>query len=184
MVELYRRRFEHYGHGPADRAIVGLGGQVFMRKSSQDAWNEFRPYFDNAPVYGHGPSMEEFTTETPLTVGSPQQVIDRYGAMREEVGDYQRQLFLIDHAGLPLKTVLEQIDLLAGEVVPVLRKEMEAKRPAHVPANPPSHADMVARARDAGTASGAHVAGEDTWTGRTAEDDTAAADAISEGTGR
>ncbi len=31
MVDLYRRRFEHYGHGPADHAIVGLGGQVFMR---------------------------------------------------------------------------------------------------------------------------------------------------------
>ena len=31
MVDLYRRRFEHYGHGPADQAIVGLGGQVFMR---------------------------------------------------------------------------------------------------------------------------------------------------------
>ena len=37
MVELYRRRFEHYGHGTADQAIVGLGGQVFMRKNSQDA---------------------------------------------------------------------------------------------------------------------------------------------------
>ena len=32
MVDLYRRRFEHYGHGTADQAIVGLGGQVFMRK--------------------------------------------------------------------------------------------------------------------------------------------------------
>ena len=31
MVSLYRRRFEHYGHGTADQAIVGLGGQVFMR---------------------------------------------------------------------------------------------------------------------------------------------------------
>jgi alkanesulfonate monooxygenase SsuD/methylene tetrahydromethanopterin reductase-like flavin-dependent oxidoreductase (luciferase family) len=49
MVELYRRRFEHYGHGPADRAIVGLGGHVFMRPNSQDAIREFRPYFDNAP---------------------------------------------------------------------------------------------------------------------------------------
>ena len=34
MVELYRQRFEHYGHGSADQAIVGLGGQVFMRKNS------------------------------------------------------------------------------------------------------------------------------------------------------
>src|SRR6478609_6802656 len=48
MVDLYRRRFEHYGHGTADQAIVGLGGQFFMRKNSQDAVNEFRPYFDNA----------------------------------------------------------------------------------------------------------------------------------------
>ena len=32
MVGLYRRRFEHYGHGTADQAIVGLGGQVFMRQ--------------------------------------------------------------------------------------------------------------------------------------------------------
>ena len=48
-----------------------------MRANSQDAVNEFRPYFDNAPVYGHGPSLEDFTRETPLTVGSPQQVIER-----------------------------------------------------------------------------------------------------------
>ena len=83
MVALYRRRFEHYGHGPADQAIVGLGGQVFMRANSQDAVREFRPYFDNAPVYGHGPSLEDFTDQTPLTVGSPQQVIDRTLGFRD-----------------------------------------------------------------------------------------------------
>ena len=100
-----------------------------MRKNSQDAVREFRPYFDNAPVYGHGPSLEEFTEQTPLTVGSPQQVIDRTLTFRDYVGDYQRQLFLMDHAGLPLKTVLEQLDLLGEEVVPVLRKEFDALRP-------------------------------------------------------
>ncbi|MET0783503.1 LLM class flavin-dependent oxidoreductase [Orlajensenia leifsoniae] len=144
LIALYRQRFEHYGHGSADQAIVGLGGQVFMAKNSQDAVDQFRPYFDNAPVYGHGPSLEEFTEMTPLTVGSPQQVIDRYMAMREYYGDYQRQLFLMDHAGLPLKTVLEQLDILGGEVVPVLRKELDAKRPAHVP-DGPTHASLVAK---------------------------------------
>ena len=54
MVQLYRRRFEHYGHGSADQAIVGLGGQVFMRLNSQDAVREFRPYFDNAPSTATG----------------------------------------------------------------------------------------------------------------------------------
>jgi putative FMN-dependent luciferase-like monooxygenase len=145
MVALYRRRFEHYGHGQADQAIVGLGGQVFMRANSQDAVREFRPYFDNAPVYGHGPSQEEFTRETPLTVGSPQQVIERYAAMADDVGDYQRQLFLMDHAGLPQKTVLEQIEILGTEVVPELRKIAAARKPAHVP-DAPTHASRLAAA--------------------------------------
>ncbi|TQJ50721.1 putative FMN-dependent luciferase-like monooxygenase [Phycicoccus sp. SLBN-51] len=145
MVQLYRRRFEHYGHGTADQAIVGLGGQVFMRRNSQDAVREFRPFFDVAPVYGHGPSLEDFTRETPLTVGSPQQVIERYAAMADEVGDYQRQLFLIDHAGLPLSTVMEQLELLGGEVVPELRRIADARRPAHVP-DAPTHASRVAAA--------------------------------------
>jgi putative FMN-dependent luciferase-like monooxygenase len=150
MVQLYRRRFEHYGHGQADQAIVGLGGQVFMRKNSQDAVREFRPYFDNAPVYGHGPSLEDFSRETPLTVGSPQQVIDRYAAMADHVGDYQRQLFLMDHAGLPLETVLEQLEILGGEVVPELRRIAAARRPSHVP-DAPTHAARLATsgARDA-----------------------------------
>jgi putative FMN-dependent luciferase-like monooxygenase len=150
MVEFYRRRYAHHGHGAADQAIVGLGGQVFMRRNSQDAVAEFRPYFDNAPVYGHGPSLEDFSRETPLTVGSPQQVIERTLGFREYVGDYQRQLFLIDHAGLPLKTVLEQLDILGEEVVPVLRREFAALKPAHVP-DAPTHAARVAARAAAAT---------------------------------
>lgn len=145
MVALYRRRFEHYGHGAADQAIVGLGGQVFMRARSQDAVAEFRPYFDHAPVYGGGPSLEEFAEQTPLTVGSPQQVIDRTLSFGDYVGDYQRQLFLVDHAGLPLKTVLEQLDQLGEQVVPVLRREFAALKPAHVP-EAPTHASLTVAA--------------------------------------
>ncbi|GAA1765478.1 LLM class flavin-dependent oxidoreductase [Nonomuraea bangladeshensis] len=148
LIALYRRRYAHYGHGTPEQAIVGLGGQVFMRKNSQDAIREFRPYFDNAPVYGHGPSLEEFTAETPLTVGSPQQVIERTLEFRDYFGDYQRQLFLMDHAGLPLKTVLEQLDLLGEEVVPVLRAEFAKNRPAEVP-DAPTHASLLAAKQEA-----------------------------------
>ena len=130
---------------PPTRPSSASVGRCSCASNSQDAVREFRPYFDNAPVYGHGPSLEEFTDETPLTVGSPQQVIERTLAFREYVGDYQRQLFLIDHAGLPLKTVLEQLDLLGEEVVPVLRKEFDALRPAHVP-EAPTHASLEAAA--------------------------------------
>jgi hypothetical protein len=117
-----------------------------MRKNSQDAVKEFRPYFDNAPVYGHGPSLEDFTSQTPLTVGSPQEVIEKTLTFREFFGDYQRQLFLIDHAGLPLKTVLEQLDLFGSDVLPTLRKEYAARKPAHVPDGPTFENRKAARA--------------------------------------
>ncbi len=136
MVDIYRERYAHYGHGSPEQAIVGLGGQVFMRPNSQDAVREFRPYFDRAPVYGGGPSLEDFTDMTPLTVGSPEQVIEKTLSFRDYAGDYQRQLFLIDHAGLPLETVLEQIEILGEEVVPVLRKEVAARAPEGTPAAP------------------------------------------------
>src|SRR5512141_777246 len=164
MVELYRRRFEHYGHGPADTAIVGLGGQVFMRANRADAIREFRPYFDHAPVYGGGPSLEDYMDQTPLTVGSPQQVIDRTLGFRDIVGDYQRQLFLVDHAGLPIETVLEQMDMLAELVLPVLRREFVRVARARVrecrieraivepaPGGPPAR-----RRRSAPTGGGSH----------------------------
>lgn len=172
MVELYRRRFAHYGHGTPEQAIVGLGGQVFMRRNSQDAVNEFRPYFDNAPVYGGGPSLEDFMAQTPLTVGSPEQVIERTLGFRDYVGDYQRQLFLMDHAGLPLKTVLEQVELLGAEVVPVLRREFEARRAPGVP-DAPTHAARCAALGAGEPAEGR--AAVDRWTGTRAEEDNAGA---------
>lgn len=168
MVRFYRERFEHYGHGRGDQAYVGLGGQFFMRRNSQDAVREFRPYFDNAPVYGHGPSLEDFTAQTPLTVGSPQQVLERTLSFRDYVGDYQRQLFLIDHAGLPLKTVLEQLDLL-GEILPDLRAGMAEGRGADVP-DAPTHAARVAAA---GGAHDGSVHAVDDVTGLVAEPDAA-----------
>ena len=62
----------------------------------QDARRKFRPFFDSAPVYGSGPSMEDFMEQTPLTVGSPQEVIEKTLSFRDYAGDYQRQMFLID----------------------------------------------------------------------------------------
>jgi len=162
MVELYRRRFEHYGHGPADQAIVGLGGQVYMRPNRADAIREFRPYFDHAPVYGGGPSLEDFMEQTPLTVGTPDEVIARTLAFRDVVGDYQRQLFLVDHAGLPLPVVLDQIEMLGELVVPILRREFAALKPAHVPDAPVHPRVAAARALREGVATASGSAAEPT----------------------
>ncbi|GAA2241402.1 LLM class flavin-dependent oxidoreductase [Promicromonospora sukumoe] len=141
LVDFYRQRFEHYGHGRADQAIVGLGGQAFIAKRSQDAVDTFRPYFENYAVF-RGMKLEDYMRDTPLTVGSPQQIIDKVLTFQEGFGDYQRQLFNVDSLGLPVETVLEQVELLGTEVVPVLRKELESRRAPGVP-DAPTHASLV-----------------------------------------
>jgi len=73
-------------------------------------------------------------------------VIEKTLTFREYAGDYQRQLFLVDGGGVPLKSVLEQIDMLGEEVVPVLRKEFAMDRPANVP-DAPTHTSVFATAR-------------------------------------
>jgi len=74
----------------------------------------------------------------------------------------------MDHAGLPLKTVLEQLDLLGEEVVPVLRKEFAALKPEHVPSDPPTHASLVAAV--GGPKDSTVYAAPDSATGHRAED--------------
>ena len=79
---------------------------------------------------------------TPLSVGSPQEVIEQTLEFQAGFGDYQRQLWNVDLGGLPLETVLEQVELLGTEVVPVLRAEMAARRAPGVP-DAPTHASRV-----------------------------------------
>jgi putative FMN-dependent luciferase-like monooxygenase len=141
LVNLYRERFAHYGHGSAEQAIVGLGGQAFIAKSSQDAVRQFRPYFEAFPIF-RGQRLEDYMHGTPLSVGSPQEVIEKTLTFQEGFGDYQRQLWNVDAMGLPLERVLEQVELLGSEVVPVLRREMEARRAPGVP-DAPTHASLV-----------------------------------------
>src|SRR5919107_364116 len=142
LVELYRRRFAHHGHGTPEQAIVGLGGHAFIAACSQDAVSAFRPYFEGSPIYGKSYRLEDFMHGTPMGVGSPQEVIEKTLTFQEGFGDYQRQLWNVDAMGLPVEIALEQVELLGTEVVPVLRKEMEARRAPGVP-DAPTHASLV-----------------------------------------
>lgn len=141
IIADFRQRYAAHGHGRAEEAIVGVGGYVFVGRSSQRALEDFRPYFHNSRVMGRGASLEEYLSHTPLIVGSPQQVIDRVLAQRDRYGDYHRQLFMIDGDGLPLSVVLQQLDILGADVVPELRRSMTA------PGYPPGRVASISSAR-------------------------------------
>jgi len=149
LVNFYRERFAHYGHGTKEQAIVGLGGHAFIARNSQDAYERFRPFFEGNPLYGNSYGLEDFARGTPLSVGSPQEVIDKTLTFQEAFGDYQRQLWNIDAMGLPLEMALEQVELLGTEVVPVLRREMAARRSPGAAEAPTHQARVKAKYGDA-----------------------------------
>lgn len=150
LVELYRERYAHYGHGSPSEATVGAGGSLFVHKNSQRARDLYRPYFHAGPMGSSGLSLEEYLARTPATVGSPQEVIDKTLSFREEYGHYQRQLFNLDGGGVPVSSVLDQLDIIGSDVLPALRRELATGRPASVP-DGPAHPSLVeSRARDAG----------------------------------
>jgi putative FMN-dependent luciferase-like monooxygenase len=140
LVNFYRERFEHYGHGTREQAIVGLGGLAFVARNSQDAYATYRPYFEGTPLYGQSYSLADYARDTPMSVGSPQEVIDKTLTFQEGFGDYQRQLWGIDM--MPLDMALEQVEWLGSEVVPVLRKEMAARRSPNA-TEAPTHESLV-----------------------------------------
>jgi hypothetical protein len=85
----------------------------------------------------------------PLTSRLPAEVPDTSrrragGRVPGRFGDYQRQLWAID-LGLPVELAIQQVELLATEVVPVLRKEMDSRRAPGVP-DAPTHSSLVAAA--------------------------------------
>ena len=141
-VDFYRARFAHHReegrHSGPDRGVVGAGGAIYVRPRSQDAWREFRPTFEGHPIMGSSGTLEDAVANTGLNVGSPAEIVEQVLAQREFFGDYQRQLFVVDMAGIPERVVHEQLDLIGSDVLPVLRKELSTET---------TGASLAARAR-------------------------------------
>ena len=147
LIELYRDRYAHYGHGSAEQAIVGVGGSLFVHKNSRQARERYRPYFESGPMGASGISLDDYLARTPAIVGSPQEVIDKALTFRDEYGHFQRQLFNLDAGGMPVATVLDQLELIGSDVLPVLRRELALGRPTSVPDGPTHIARAAARDR-------------------------------------
>ena len=132
LVDVYRQAAIQAGHTPGDLK-VGVTGHSFISETTQQAKDEFYPYYSNYWGYlnrQHGMStqmsradFEQFAApETALFVGSSQQVIEKILYQYELFG-HQRFIAQMDIGGIPFKKVAENIERLATEVAPVVRRE-------------------------------------------------------------
>jgi probable LLM family oxidoreductase len=131
QIAAYRQRFAEKGHG-AGKSKVAVATHVHVARDSQAALAEFYPYY-NAYFREHlrrsgNPAADvpravyeqRAGAMGPIFVGSPQQIVDKLMYERELFG-HDRFLGQIDLGGLPYAKVAQSIELLAADVLPVVR---------------------------------------------------------------
>ncbi len=132
LVDLYRQAGLEAGHAN-DALKVAVTGHTFIAKTSQQAKDEFFPYYASYLEYVNKQrgmdtkiSRSDFeqmaSPETGLFVGSPQQIIEKILQQHELFG-HQRFMAQMDIGGIPYSRVAEAIEMLAIEVAPVVRRE-------------------------------------------------------------
>ena len=132
LVDLYRQAGIDAGHAP-ETLKVGVTGHAYLAETTQQAKDEFYPYYSNYWEYvnrqrgmGTRMSREDFdhmaSPDSALFVGSPQQVVEKILQQYELFG-HQRFLAQLDIGGQPFKNVAKGIELLATKIAPIISKE-------------------------------------------------------------
>ena len=143
FVDLYRRSFLPAGHGPASPR-VGISGHLHVGRVSQRARDEFYPHYarymaHNLPNRDRGWQVSRADYEAlagprgALFVGSPQQIVDKI-LYEHELFGHDRFMAQVDIGGLPFAKVADAIELLAADVLPVVRRALQRATHDPVPA--------------------------------------------------
>jgi probable LLM family oxidoreductase len=150
LADRYRRAGSDAGHA-ADVLRVGVTSHFYVEPTSQGARDTFHPYYsryigNNMPAArGRGLSRDEFDTWAgpggALFAGSPQEIIDKIIWEHELLG-HDRFLAQIGLGGLPFADTARSIELLATEILPVVRRETTVLL-AHPQGNDGEHAEMA-----------------------------------------
>lgn len=131
FIDRYQESAAQNGHA-LENLKVAVTGHAYISKTYQQAIEEFYPYHSNYWHHlnrQHGVnktySRAEFEllarNESALFVGSSQQIIEKIMRQYELFG-HQRFIAQMDIGGMPFKKVAENIERLATEVAPVIRK--------------------------------------------------------------
>jgi alkanesulfonate monooxygenase SsuD/methylene tetrahydromethanopterin reductase-like flavin-dependent oxidoreductase (luciferase family) len=125
LIDHYRERWAHYGHPGQPLVATGFPA-LLIRKSSQDALEAYRPFWNAmraTPAARHNNSpfweLEDFIGQGSALIGSPEQVLDK---LHRFTGGFGQQLTGIGVDGLPSAWQQEQLEWFAADIVPELRR--------------------------------------------------------------
>lgn len=125
-IESYRSAAAASGFDPATLPVA-TAGFLYVAENSQQALKEFYPHINDGMIRTNGRGMPKqlFAQSTDprsiVNIGSPQQVVEKILYQHEQFG-HQRFIGQIDFGGMPLKKVMENIELIGSEVIPAVKK--------------------------------------------------------------
>lgn len=127
-VDAYREAAEQSGFDPATLPIATTS-LFYTAENSQDALSEYYPHIHAGmlALRGGGYPKQQFTNAVDyrdaLMIGSPQQIIEKMLYQHELFGQ-QRFMAQIDFGGVPFDKIEKNIELIATEIMPAVRKHI------------------------------------------------------------
>ncbi|EOP56199.1 LLM class flavin-dependent oxidoreductase [Bacillus cereus] len=127
-VDAYREAAEQSGFDPATLPIATTS-LFYTAENSQDALSEYYPHIHAGmlALRGGGYPKQQFTNAVDyrdaLMIGSPQQIIEKMLYQYELFGQ-QRFMAQIDFGGVPFDKIEKNIELIATEIMPAVRKHI------------------------------------------------------------
>ena len=133
FIDLYRQTGLQAGHAPS-ALKVAVSGHLHVQRDSQTAMDDFFPHYSrymrhNLPQRDCGWEVSRRDYEQlasphgSLFVGSPAQIAEKI-LYEHALFGHQRFLAQIDIGGMPYAKVANAIELLATEVLPMVRKAL------------------------------------------------------------
>lgn len=129
LVDHYYQAAEDAGHA-RETLKIAITGHGFIRKTAEQAKAEFYPYYAHYKRQRSQKTLSRndfenlVAPDSALFVGSPELVAEKILAQHERFAN-ERLLVQLDIGGQPFYEVAKSIELLAIEVLPVVKKGTE-----------------------------------------------------------
>lgn len=130
LVETYRYTGLAAGHSEKDLKVA-ITSHGYIGKTREQAVEEFHPYYSNyiKATFRRGVPKEQVAQAVSktdaLAVGSPEDIVEKI-LYQHEIFGHTRYILQLDICQ-PVSQVAKAVELLATEVVPVVRRELAKK---------------------------------------------------------
>lgn len=130
-IDAYRKAAKEAGHDPSELPVA-TAGFFYAAETSQQALRDMYPHINEGMkrTNGQGFPKQLFAqgvdSHHVMNIGSPQEIIEKI-LYQHEVFGHQRYIAQIDFGGVPFERLEKNIELIATEILPAVKKYTKKK---------------------------------------------------------